>query len=164
MVSFFHISLFLPTFALSTNINSKDMVETTKTMGGYASLIKADRADELYLQIVEKLVKDKIYKDPDYTAKQLADELKTNSRYISAVIRSRFKTNFSQLMNEYRVRLAASMLERRSLLSKTVDEIGEVSGFSNKQSYYTAFKKLTGTTPSSYRKDFFRQMTIRDLV
>lgn len=128
------------------------MVAKNKVIGGYTSLIGAEKADTLYLQIVEKLVKEEIYRNADYTARQLAKDLKTNSRYISAVIKTRFNTNFSQLVNMYRIRYAASLLEKKLMCNVTVDDIGFASGFSNKQSFYTAFKKMKGTTPSLYRK------------
>lgn len=128
------------------------MVAKNTVIGGYTSLIGAEKADKLYLQIVEKLVKEEIYRNADYTARQLAKDLHTNSRYISAVIKTRFNTNFSQLVNMYRIRYAAALLEKRSMLGVTVDDIGYASGFSNKQSFYTAFKKMKGTTPSFYRK------------
>ena len=70
----------------------------------YRSLIRAELADELYDKIVDIIVSQKKYKDPSYSAKQLAMDLKTNTRYLSAVINSRFGMNYSCLVNEYRVR------------------------------------------------------------
>lgn len=133
------------------------MEAKNRIIGGYTSLIGAEKADTLYLQIVKKLVKEEIYRDADYTARRLAKDLKTNSRYISAVIKTRFNTNFSQLVNMYRIRYAVTLLEKKSMLNVTVDDIGYAAGFSNKQSFYTAFKKIKGTTPSLYRKQRFKK-------
>lgn len=133
------------------------MVAKNKLIGGYTSLIGAEKADTLYLQIVEKLVKEEIYRNADYTARQLAKDLQTNSRYISAVIKTRFNTNFSQLVNMYRIRYAVTLLEKKSMLNVTVDDIGYAAGFSNKQSFYTAFRRIKGTTPSLYRKQRLRK-------
>ena len=41
---------------------------------------------------------------PNYSAKDLAKELKTNTRYLSAVVNSRFGMNYSRLLNEYRIK------------------------------------------------------------
>lgn len=56
----------------------------------YRSLIRAELADELYDKILNIIVVQKKYKDPNYSAKDLARELKTNTRYLSAVVNSRF--------------------------------------------------------------------------
>jgi YesN/AraC family two-component response regulator len=69
----------------------------------YRSLIRAELADELYDKILNIILIEKRYRDKDFSAKELAKELNTNTRYISAVINSRFNTNFSCLINEYRI-------------------------------------------------------------
>ena len=61
----------------------------------YRSLIRAELADELYDKILNIIVVQKKYKDPNYSAKDLARELKTNTRYLSAVVNSRFGKNYS---------------------------------------------------------------------
>ena len=117
----------------------------------YRSLIRAELADELYDKIVDIIVSQKKYKDPSYSAKQLAMDLKTNTRYLSAVINSRFGMNNSCLVNEYRVREAAHLLTDRRFLNKNVEEISLMVGFANRQSFYAAFYRLKGETPKSYR-------------
>ena len=67
----------------------------------YRSLIRAELADELYDKILNIIVVQKKYKDPNYSAKDLARELKTNTRYLSAVVNSRFGKNHSYLHNVY---------------------------------------------------------------
>lgn len=118
----------------------------------YRSLIRAELADELYDKIVNIIVAQKKYKDPDYSAKELASDLKTNTRYLSAVINSRFGMNYSCLVNEYRIREAAHLLIDRRYLDKNVEEISTMVGFANRQSFYAAFYKLKGETPRNYRR------------
>jgi len=78
--------------------------------------------------------------------------LKTNTRYLSAVINSRFGMNYSCLVNEYRIREAAHLLIDRRYLDKNVEEISTMVGFANRQSFYAAFYKLKGETPRNYRR------------
>ena len=49
-------------------------------------MIRPELADELYDKIMNIVVFQKKYKDPNYSARDLAKELKTNTRYLSAVI------------------------------------------------------------------------------
>lgn len=118
----------------------------------YRSLIRAELADELYDKILNIIVVQKKYKDPDYSAKELAKELNTNTRYLSAVINSRFGMNYSCLLNEYRVKDAAHYLADKRYEDKNVEEISAMVGFANRQSFYAAFYKNMGETPNSYRK------------
>ena len=129
------------------NIREKKQKEAA-----YRSLIRAELADDLYDKILNIIVVQKKYKDPDYSAKELAKELNTNTRYLSAVVNSRFGMNYSCLLNEYRVKDAAHYLADKRYEDKNVEEISAMVGFANRQSFYAAFYKNMGETPNSYRK------------
>jgi AraC-like DNA-binding protein len=129
------------------NIREKKQKEAA-----YRSLIRAELADELYDKILNIVVVQKKYKDPNYSAKELAKELNTNTRYLSAVINSRFGMNYSCLLNEYRVKDAAHYLADKRYEDKNVEEISAMVGFANRQSFYAAFYKNIGETPNGYRK------------
>jgi AraC-like DNA-binding protein len=118
----------------------------------YRDMIRAELADELYDKILNILVMQKKYKDANYSAKELAKELKTNTRYLSAVINSRFGMNYSCLVNEYRIKDAMHLLIDKRYANKNIEEISVMVGFSNRQSFYAAFYKNVGETPNGYRK------------
>ena len=94
--------------------NPYNIKEKQDKNAAYRSLIRAELADELYEKILNIIVIEKRYRNKDFSARDLASELNTNTRYISAVINSRFNTNFSCLINEYRVKEA---LRHRGILS-----------------------------------------------
>lgn len=118
----------------------------------YRSLIRAELADELYEKILNIIVIQKRYRDKDFSAKILAKELNTNTRYISAVINSRFNTNFSCLINEYRVKEALHRMTDKRYLEMTIEEIGTLVGFANRQSFYASFYRVMNETPNGYRR------------
>lgn len=130
--------------------NLKDKKEKD---AAYRSLIRPDLADELYDKILKIVIIDKRYRLSDYSAKELAKELGTNTRYLSAVVNSRFGQNYSCLINEYRVKEAQFLLKDRRYADLTVEEISAMVGFSNRQSFYAAFYKQMGVTPNSYRRE-----------
>ena len=76
----------------------------------YRSLIRPELMDELYDKILNLIVVQKKYKDPDYSAKKMAADLGTNTRYISAVVSMRFGKNYSSLVNEHRIEEAKYLL------------------------------------------------------
>lgn len=118
----------------------------------YRSLIRLELADELYDKIITIIVLQKKYRDANYSAKHLAAELGTNTRYLSAVINSRFGMNYSCLVNEYRVKDAAFFMTDRRYANLTIEEISTLVGFANRQSFYAAFYKYMNETPNNFRK------------
>lgn len=134
--------------------NLKEKKEKT---AAYRTLIRAELADELYDKIMNIIVLQKKYKDPNYSAKDLAKDLKTNTRYLSAVVNSRFGMNYSCLLNEYRIKEALHLLVDKRYRDKNVEDISAMVGFANRQSFYAAFYKNVGETPNAYRKRHLEQ-------
>ena len=118
----------------------------------YRSMIRAELADELYQKIVEIVIVKKKYKDPNFSSRDLAKMLKTNTRYLSAVVNSRFGMNYSCLLNEYRIKDSLRLLSDKKQNEKNIEEISAMVGFANRQSFYAAFYRIVGETPSNYRK------------
>ena len=137
---------------MEANTKPYKIREKVEKEASYRGLIRAELADELYDGILTIVVAQKKYRDPDYSAKQLAEDLNTNPRYLSAVINSRFGMNYSSLVNEFRVRDAVHMLTDKRYLDLTMEEIGKMTGFANRQSFYAAFFKEKGEAPHQYKK------------
>lgn len=131
--------------------------EKKEKEAAYRSLIRAELADELYDKILNIIVVQKKYKDPNYSAKDLAKDLQTNTRYLSAVVNSRFGMNYSCLLNEYRIKEALHLLVDKRYVEKNVEEISAMVGFANRQSFYAAFYKNVGETPNGYRKKYLEK-------
>jgi len=117
----------------------------------YRARINPRLADDTFVKIKEIVIAKKKFLDPDFTAKQLAEQLNINTRYLSAVINSKFKKNYSSLINELRVKEAITAMSRKKNDDKNIDEIGKMVGFSNRQSFYAAFYRFIGITPRNYR-------------
>lgn len=128
-----------------------NITEKKEKVAAYRTLVRAELIDELYEQILQIFVVQKKYRDPEYSAKKMAEELGTNTRYISAVINLRFQTNYSSLVNEYRVKEAMYMLVDKRHDDDTMEEISKAVGFANRQSFYAAFYKLQGMSPRQYK-------------
>ncbi|GEM_PF-1047914 len=92
------------------------------------------------------------YRNPMLGLEHLAETIGTNSTYLSQVINEEFHQNFYQLVNRYRVEEAVRLLVSSENNIYTVEAIAQQCGFRSKSSFNSAFKKLTQSTPSSYRK------------
>ena len=82
----------------------------------------------------------------------------TNSRYVSAVCATRFHKNYSELVNDYRVNDAMSLLTDKRYAKMTIEDISEMAGFSTRQSFYSNFYKRMGITPRQYRMEQLEMM------
>ena len=117
----------------------------------YRSLLKLETVDEVYQKIMAKFIVEKKYRDCNYSAKKMAEELNTNVRYISAIINMRYQDNYSQMVNEFRIKEAMYMLKDRRYLNMNIEDIALAVGFQNRQCFYVAFYKRVGITPREYR-------------
>ena len=129
-----------------------NLKEKREKDAAYRTIIRADLADELYKKIVDIVIVKKKYRDSNFSSKDLAKLLQTNTRYLSAVVNSRFGMNYSCLLNEYRIKDALRMLGDKKNAEKNVEEISAMVGFANRQSFYAAFYRIMGETPNGYRK------------
>ena len=101
------------------------------------------------LQKMEVLLRtEELFKDSKLKSSTIAERLEISVHKLSQVINENLDKNFSNYINEYRIELAKRMLVSEDRY--TIEAIGQECGFNSKSSFYAAFKKVTGTTPSKY--------------
>ncbi len=93
---------------------------------------------------------EKPYLDDKLTLQKLAEQIKLPEKQLSSLINQQTGKHFFDFINEFRINDAKSLLKSQPQL--TVLEILYEVGFNSKSSFYTAFKKETGLTPTDYRK------------
>ncbi len=118
----------------------------------YRTLVNPALMDELKDKIIGKILVEKKYKQKNYSAQILAEELNTNTRYISAVVNVKFHMNYTSFINKYRVEEAMTLLADRRYAKYTMEDISDMVGFSNRQSFYASFFRILGITPREYRQ------------
>ncbi|UAM97858.1 helix-turn-helix domain-containing protein [Polaribacter litorisediminis] len=100
----------------------------------------------------EFMVSKKPYLNPSLTIRNLAEELKINSRDLSVLINQHLNQHFFDFVNEYRIKEAQEILKKPAKKKFTILEILYEVGFNSKSSFNSAFKKHTGLTPTQFRK------------
>ena len=129
-----------------------NITEKKEKDAAYRALVNPKLMDELERRINDIIIVQKKFRDKSYSAKQLAEDLNTNTRYISAVVNVRFHMNYTSYVNKFRIQEAMSMLVDKRYQELNMEEISDLVGFSNRQSFYAAFFRLNGVTPRDYRK------------
>lgn len=135
-----------------------NITEKTEKKAIYRTLVSAPLMDELKERIINIVLIQKKYKDKNYSAKRLAEDLGTNTRYVSAVINVKFHLNYTSFINKFRIEEAMALLVDRRFLEHNMEDISDIVGFSNRQSFYASFFKATGTTPREYQKRRLAQL------
>lgn len=95
---------------------------------------------------------EKPYLEPRLTLPQLAGQLDLSTHALSQLINQAFEQNFYQFVNAYRVRSVKEKMSDPAYRHLTLLAMGLESGFNAKSTFNEAFKKMTGMTPSQYRK------------
>lgn len=134
-----------------------NLIEKKEKVAAYRSLVSPQLMDELKEKILNIILIQQRYKDKKYSAKQLAEDLGTNTRYISAVVNVRFHMNYTSFVNKFRIEEAMALLVDKRYQELNMEDISDMVGFSNRQSFYASFYKLNGVTPRDYRMRYSAQ-------
>jgi AraC-like DNA-binding protein len=119
----------------------------------YRNIVSPELMDELQEKILTAIVLQKKFMDKNYRVDNLAKDIGTNSRYVSAVISVRFHENYSSLLNRYRIEEALNILSDEKNRGLSIEDVSDMVGFSNRQSFYAWFYRLKGITPRQFRME-----------
>ena len=128
-----------------------NITEKKKKEASYIGALSTSLVEEIYEKILLKFVVEKKYRDSEYTAAKMAEEIGCNARYISAVVHLRYRDNFSQLINDFRIKEAMYMITDKHFADLKMEDVARATGFANRQCFYSAFYRKNGMTPLEYR-------------
>ena len=97
------------------------------------------------------MVDKQAYTNSNITVDYLSKQLNSNTKYVSKAIKEETGMNFNTFINTFRIEEAKKILGDKVTSSWSLDAVAEKSGFNNTTSFFQAFKKNTGLTPSAFR-------------
>ncbi|MBR0046069.1 MAG: AraC family transcriptional regulator [Bacteroidaceae bacterium] len=103
-------------------------------------------------QIDRILISGKAYCDPDFSAAKLAELIGVTVFQLSRILRKEYGTSYPHIVHTHRILDAKRHLKDKRYAPYSIDDIGALVGFKNRQSFFAAFKKATGTTPEKFRQ------------
>ncbi|RIV31561.1 AraC family transcriptional regulator [Flagellimonas lutimaris] len=143
---------------ISNPLDTKHLLDNDSNLIYYpnpihGNTVKANNGIESEIvRLKQHLEKHKPFLSPSLTMKDLADDLQMQPHELSLLINRHLGKHFFDFINEYRIKMAITILENPERRSTHISEIIYEVGFNSKSSFNTAFKKITGTTPTDYRK------------
>ncbi|WP_347838138.1 tetratricopeptide repeat protein [uncultured Draconibacterium sp.] len=127
-----------------------DKTEVQTSGGVDKPVLPSELVQEVKLKLNE-LIDAKFYRQAELTLADTAKMLDTNTSYLSQIINDVFNCNFPSFLNQLRVEEAQRLLKNPEYHNLTIEGIGTQSGFKSKSVFNSAFKKITGVTPSFYK-------------
>jgi len=92
------------------------------------------------------------YIDSELNLIKLAELINMTPHQLSYIINTGFNENFFRFVNNYRVGKAKELLLKEEMNKLSILGIAFESGFNSKTSFNNTFKKITGLTPSEFKK------------
>lgn len=123
------------------------------------SALDEKRMDEYETSINSFMEKSKIYLEPEISLEDLSERTHIPKHHITQLLNERFDKNFYTFINEYRIREAIDRLKDPSL-DINILSLAYDCGFNSKSSFNSYFKKITGLTPSAYRKEIQQNIPV----
>lgn len=94
-----------------------------------------------------------LWLQPDFTLAMLANELNTNTTYLSTAVNEVYGKSFRSLVNEKRIRRASEMLSQDEKYGHlTIEAIASSCGFKTASHFSSVFKSVIGMSPATYRE------------
>lgn len=107
--------------------------------------------EQLLSKLLDFMVKQKPYHDPELTLTSLANQVGISRNLLSDLINSGTGGNFYDFVNKYRVDEVKQLMADPKFKDYTILAIAFEAGFPSKSTFNSIFKKFTDITPSGYR-------------
>lgn len=134
-----------------------------KVLYGYKSHIPSKKISKLksfeltsvkieeYKKKIELLINDKnVYLIKNYSIKDMSNDLDIPVHHLSIVINNELSTNYASYINKCRINYIIEHRYDKEWINFSYEGMAKEAGFNSRNSFYKAFKKATGLTPSKY--------------
>lgn len=125
--------------------------DASKKNGG-KQIMSAD-IEERIVNDLQKFEKDNKFTDKDMSLSVLAGLLKTNTKYLSRVLKMHKNKDFNHYINDLRIKYIIDKIEADKEYKRyKISYLAEECGFSSHSKFTAVFKSVTGFTPSDFIK------------
>jgi AraC-like DNA-binding protein len=133
----------------------EEAIQNTPTLTAERIYLKKLKNEEIHNskeRLLNIMSKQKFFLKPDLILPDIAKELKLTDKQPTELLKLELNTNFYDFVNQYRVEEVKTKINSGKFENFTLLAIGTESGFQSKSSFNRVFKKITGMSPSEYKK------------
>ncbi|MDD2279056.1 MAG: helix-turn-helix domain-containing protein [Bacteroidales bacterium] len=133
--------------------SDRDTEEETEPKTKYTGTFLKESDIENYVSKLKLfMATEKPYLEANLSLPELAKKIEIPSHHLSRVINEHFGVNFFDFVNQYRIEEVKSRISNPDFENLSFLGIAYDSGFNTKSAFNRVFKKMTGLTPSEYKK------------
>jgi len=144
--------------ALMEAAERQRFINENKIPEGAGKIVIPDKTIQFLLEKLELFEQNEEYTDSSISLNQLAENLNTNTKYLSEIINTYKNKNFHSYINELRINYIINKLKNNPVYLKyKVSHLAEEAGFSSHSLFSTVFKQVTGHSPASFIKTIKNQ-------
>jgi AraC-like DNA-binding protein len=132
----------------------------TINMGWQNKPVELEAKTDLIIRLKTLMTTEKVYLDSTLTLPRLAQRLNVSLHLLSHEINSFYNQNFTEYINSYRIEESCKMLSSDLFDNLTIEGIAYDSGFNSLSTFNTAFKKQMNCTPSQFRMEKKKSLSI----
>jgi len=127
-------------------------IVNTETLRTYYARSQTDKLpiDAIVEGLEKMMAENKVFTDESLSIEKTADALGITSHQLSEILNTRLQKNFSTWLKEKRIAEARTLLIRKP--GAKIIDISLDCGFNSLSTFNTAFRQITGCSPSAYRK------------
>lgn len=114
-----------------------------------SSSLSSDQLQISIEKLKEIMSSQRPFLQPSFSLPDLAQLMNLSVHSVSQIINDGLGKSFFEMIAEYRIEEAKKLLVDQPNIK--IEEIAEQVGYNSKSSFNTAFKKITGKTPSEFR-------------
>lgn len=119
---------------------------------GNSYLLTQDKVEDIANRLQHFIQEQRPYLKFGYSIRDLASDIQVPAYQLSAYLNRQVGLNFNDFLNQFRVRYCEDLIKNGLDGQLNLKGLAFKCGFSNRNTLTTAFKKFTGSTPSSYSK------------
>ncbi|MCU7549402.1 helix-turn-helix domain-containing protein [Chitinophagaceae bacterium LB-8] len=108
------------------------------------------KVKELQRRIDQLMEEQKPFLRQHYTMTEMAHDLDIPSYQLSAFVNKVMERRYTDLVNRYRIAYCLNFINNNSYTTLKVHQLSLACGFSNRNTFISAFKKFTNYTPHEY--------------
>lgn len=137
-----------------SGFNSEDALRSEFRKHAGCSLEEARRDARLYDRVKRYFDEERPHLNPSLKISDVAEALKVPGYLLSRALNRYDSSHFFDFVNSLRVLHARRLMETPEQLEKySLEGIARESGFANRTTFSTAFKKFAGCTPQAYKQN-----------
>lgn len=128
--------------------NPEKNIDRVSSTNSYSILNETEDRILNELELFEESLE---FNNPDISLFNLANQVNTNTKYLSEIIKKHKGVNFNQYINELRIKYIVEKLSNNpEYLKYKISHLADESGFSSHSAFTSVFKQIMGISPSVF--------------